>query len=102
MKKSLLAALTLSLLASGSVLAAERSGEDVFKAACTVCHTAGVAGAPKLGDKAAWAPRIAKGKEALYTSAIKGIRAMPPKGTCATCTDGELKKAVDYMVSKAK
>jgi len=102
MKKFLLAAASLAFLSSGAALAADRSGEDVFKAACTICHTAGVAGAPKLGDKAAWAPRIAKGKEALYTSAIKGIRAMPPKGTCATCTDGELKKAVDYMMAKAK
>jgi len=102
MKKSLLAAVVLGMLASGSVLAAERSGEDVYKATCTMCHATGLAGSPKLGDKAAWAPRIAKGKDALYTSALKGIRAMPPRGTCANCTDGELKKVVDYMISKAK
>ena len=102
MKKLLLSVASLALLFSGAATAAERSGEDVFKATCTMCHTAGVAGAPKLGDKAAWAPRVAKGKEALYTSALKGIRARPAKGTCGNCTDGEIKKAVDYMMAKAK
>src|SRR5512140_1045914 len=55
-----------------------RGGEDVFKAQCTACHTAGVAGAPKFGDAAAWAPRIAKGLDALVQSALKGTGNMPP------------------------
>ena len=55
-------------------------GKSVYDATCTVCHAAGVAGAPKAGDKAAWAPRLKTGMDALYTSALKGKNAMPPKG----------------------
>ena len=65
------------------------------------CHAAGVAGAPKLGDKAAWAPRIQTGTDALYASAIKGKGAMPPKGGSAA-SDADIHAAVDYMVSAAK
>jgi cytochrome c5 len=63
-----------------------------------------VAGAPKLGDKAAWEPRIAKGKDALVQSAINGLpgTAMPPKGTCAACTDEDLEAAVEYMLSSVQ
>lgn len=79
-----------------------KSGEEVFNGPCTMCHGTGVGGAPKVGDKAAWAPRIAQGVNTLHDHAIAGIRAMPPKGTCATCSDDEIKAAVDYMVSKSK
>ena len=65
------------------------------------CHAAGVAGAPKTGDKAAWAPRIAQGLPTLYTSAIKGKGAMPPKGGSAA-PDNDIKAAVDFMVSQSK
>ena len=103
MKKVILLVASLGLLASqASFAAAERTGEAVFKASCNMCHGAGIAGAPKFGDKAAWKARIAQGMPTLYTNALKGIRAMPAKGTCATCTDKEIKNAVDYMVSKAK
>ena len=103
MKKMMLVLASLSVFASQvSFAAAERKGEDVYKAACVLCHGAGIAGAPKFGDKAAWKARIAQGVPKLHMNAIKGIRAMPPKGTCATCTDKEIKNAVDYMVSKAK
>ena len=68
---------------------------------CTACHTSGVAGAPKLGDKTAWAPRIAQGIDALTASAIKGKGAMPPRGGSAA-TDAEIKAVVTYMVSAAK
>jgi cytochrome c5 len=80
------------------------AGEAIYAKACFVCHATGAANAPKLGDQAAWAPRIAKGVEALYSSSMNGVpgTAMPPRGTCAACTDDELKAAVDYMVSKAK
>jgi cytochrome c5 len=61
-----------------------------------------VAGAPKFGDKAAWAPRIAQGKEALYNSALKGKGAMPPKGGNAALSDDAVKAAVDYMAAAAK
>jgi cytochrome c5 len=68
---------------------------------CAACHVAGVANAPKLGDKAAWAPRIATGVDALTASAIKGKGAMPPKGG-STAPDSEIKAVVQYMVNAAK
>jgi cytochrome c5 len=77
-------------------------GQARFEKTCSACHATGVAGAPKLGDKAAWAPRIAKGIDALLQSAINGKNAMPPRGTCASCSDAELKAAIEYMVSKAQ
>lgn len=79
-----------------------RSGEQVYQAACLSCHGTGAAGAPKFGDAAAWAPHIAKGMDTLYTNAINGIGAMPPKGLCMDCSDDELKAAVDYMVEASR
>ncbi len=68
---------------------------------CSVCHAAGVAGAPKFGDKAAWAPRIGQGIDALTASAIKGKGAMPPKGGSAA-SEAEIRTVVTYMVNAAK
>jgi cytochrome c5 len=86
--------------------AAARSGEQVFNTTCMVCHGTGAAGAPKLGDKAAWAPRIKQGNAVLVQHATQGFTGktgvMPPRGTCGNCSDQELKGAVEYMVSKAK
>jgi cytochrome c5 len=80
-------------------------GEDTYNKTCMACHAAGVAGAPKIGDKADWGPRVAQGKQVLYDHAIKGFTgqkgAMPPKGGAAQLSDDEVKAAVDYMVSKA-
>jgi cytochrome c5 len=76
---------------------APRAGDVVYNASCAGCHGTGAAGAPKVGDKGAWGPRIAQGKATLYKHAITGIRAMPPKGMCMTCSDDEIKAAVDYM-----
>jgi cytochrome c5 len=74
-----------------------------YNTLCVACHATGAAGAPKLDDKANWAPRIEKGMEALYTSALNGTtKGMPPRGTCVQCSDDELKSVVDYMVSQAK
>ena len=67
-----------------------------------MCHTAGVAGAPKLTDKGAWAPRIAQGKDALYSSSLKGKGAMPAKGGNPSLSDADVKAAVDYMVGQTK
>jgi cytochrome c5 len=78
------------------------AGKATFDAACSVCHGAGVAGAPKLGDKAAWAPRIKTGIEALHASALKGKGAMLPKGGNLAIADADVKAAVDYMVAAAK
>jgi cytochrome c oxidase subunit II len=77
-------------------------GKAVFDGTCTVCHSTGVAGAPKFGDKAAWAPRLAQGKPALYNSALKGKNAMPPRGGNAALSDEAVKAAVDYMAAAAK
>jgi cytochrome c5 len=78
------------------------NGKTVYQSVCTVCHGAGIAGAPKTGDKAAWKARIAQGKEALYNSALKGKNAMPPKGGAMSTPDADIKAAVDYLVSQAK
>lgn len=77
------------------------AGEALYKQACFACHAAGVAGAPKFGDKAAWAPRILTGLDAMTTSVIKGKGAMPPKGGSAA-SDADIHSAVVYMVNAAK
>jgi|SRR5690606_1828116 cytochrome c5 len=82
--------------------AGPKSGKDVYTGFCTTCHGAGLMGAPKFGTAADWAPRVAKGKETLYTHAIQGFNAMPPKGMCAACSDEEIKGAVDHMLENSK
>ncbi len=77
------------------------AGEALYKQACSVCHVAGVAGAPKFADKAAWAPRVGLGLEGLTASVIKGKGAMPPKGGSAA-SDADIKAAVQYMLAAVK
>jgi cytochrome c5 len=77
-------------------------GKAVYEGTCVVCHGTGAVGAPKFGDKAAWAPRIATGKAALMASALKGKNAMPPKGGNSNLTEEEVSAAIDYMVGAAK
>jgi cytochrome c5 len=77
------------------------TGEALYKQACIACHASGVAGAPKFGDKAAWAPRIQTGLDMLTASVIKGKNAMPPKGG-SSASDADIRAAVEYMVSAAK
>lgn len=77
-------------------------GKGVYEANCAACHGAGVAGAPKLGDKAAWAPRLTAGTEALYASALKGKGAMPAKGGNAGLSDADVKAAVEYMAGQVR
>lgn len=77
-------------------------GKAVYEANCVACHAAGVAGAPKAGDKAAWAPRLKGGMDALYANSIKGKNAMPPKGGNLSLTDADVKAAVDYLAGLAK
>ncbi|HWP20057.1 MAG TPA: c-type cytochrome [Burkholderiaceae bacterium] len=74
----------------------------LYQQACAVCHTAGVAGAPKTGDKAAWASRLGQGVDGLTDSAIKGKGAMPPKGGAMTASDADIRAVVEYMVSAVK
>ena len=76
-------------------------GEKVYGATCAACHATSVMGAPKLGDKTAWGPRIGKGVGALHTSAMDGLKLMPARGGNPALKDDELKAAVDFMVSKA-
>lgn len=85
-----------------AVAAKAKSGEEVYNTACVACHGAGVAGAPKTGDKAAWAPRIAQGITTLYDHAIKGFKAMPAKGGSSALSDEEVKAGVDFQVAKSK
>ena len=86
--------------------AASADGKATYDSACTVCHTAGVAGAPKLGDKADWSARVAQGNAKLYEHSLKGFQGkkgfMPAKGGNAALKDDAVKAAVDYMVSKSK
>jgi len=81
-------------------------GKSVYGKTCAMCHAAGVAGAPKPGDKADWGPRIAQGNETLYKHAIEGFTGakgmMPPRGGGSTLSDDEVKAAVDHMVSLSK
>ncbi len=86
--------------------AAPHPGEASYKKVCAMCHSAGVAGAPKPGDKADWGPRIAQGKDTLYKHALEGFTGqkgmMPSRGGAATMPDEDVKAAVDYMVSKSE
>lgn len=81
---------------------AAADGKAIYDANCQACHAAGVAGAPKLGDKAAWAPRLGAGAAALTASAIKGKNAMPAKGGNLSLADGDIKAAVEFMVAQSK
>ena len=79
---------------------ATADGQKIYQTSCQACHATGVAGAPKLGDKDAWAPRIAKGNDAMLLSVKNGLKAMPPKGTCMSCSEDELRAAMEYMVGQ--
>jgi len=96
---------------SGEVIASignddVRQGESIYKSKCIACHGAGVAGAPKLGDKAAWDARIAQGNAVLFQHAIKGFKGktgyMPPKGGSMNLGDDDVSQAVQYMVSQVQ
>jgi cytochrome c5 len=94
-------------VANGVISTAKAAdGKATYDKACMACHAAGVAGAPKLGDKAAWKDRIAQGNDTLYTHAIKGFTGkkgmMPPKGGNMSLADADVKASVDYMVNQSK
>lgn len=96
------AALAMTFVAGGAFA----DGKSVYEASCQACHLAGVAGAPKMGDKAAWKDRIAQGNDKLYTNAIKGFQGkagmMPAKGGFPNLSDADVKLAVDHMVGASK
>jgi cytochrome c5 len=88
-----------------STAAFPQDGETIWKGTCAVCHTEPLSGAPLVTDKAAWAPRMKKGKDALYRSALGGFTGpkgteMPARGGNHSLTDAEVRAAVDYMTSK--
>ncbi|MBV8307058.1 MAG: cytochrome c5 family protein [Gammaproteobacteria bacterium] len=95
-----------SAAAAGSAEALPKNGTELFEQTCSACHAQGIAGAPRAGDKAAWAPRIAKGKALLYDHAIHGFTGssgtMPPKGGRTDAPDDLVKQAVDHMVQMAQ
>lgn len=93
--KKVIAFAAAALLSSG-VFAAD--GEAVYSKTCVSCHAAGVAGAPKTHDAAAWESRLAGGMDAMVKSAIAGKGAMPPKGLCMDCSDADIKAAIEFMV----
>lgn len=88
-------------VASAAAPAGPVDPKATYNGVCAACHASGAAGAPKTGDKAAWAPRIAAGKDTLYKNAIGGKGAMPPKGG-SSLSDDDFKKVVDYLVGLSK
>jgi len=77
-------------------------GESVYKSSCMACHATGAAGAPKVGDTAAWKARIGQGTDTLLKHALEGFKAMPPRGGNASLSDEAVKAAIEYMVSKSQ
>lgn len=90
------------ILTAGGTSAWAADGQAVYNNNCAMCHIPGLANAPKFGDKAAWAPRIATGNAALVASVVKGKGAMPPKAGAADLKDDDIKAAIDYMVGASK
>lgn len=93
--------LTVAALALCAGVVSANSVEDRYNAACVFCHSTGAAGAPKVGDQAAWAPRLEKGMETLVKHSKEGFGAMPPRGMCMDCSDDEYRALIEYM-SKSK
>ncbi|MGH1461773.1 MAG: c-type cytochrome [Neptuniibacter sp.] len=97
--KRVLSVVATAILVAGSVNVMA-DGQAVYDKHCKGCHVAGVGGAPKPGDAAAWDARKAKGVDAMVQTVVTGKGAMPPKGTCATCDDASLKAAVEVLISQ--
>jgi cytochrome c5 len=74
----------------------------VYEGHCSMCHGTGAAGAPKMGDAAAWSARTAKGIDTLLKNALSGVNAMPPKGMCTECSDSDIKATIEYMANNSK
>ena len=87
--------------AGGAAAKGSRSGEEVYKSVCSVCHATGAAGAPKLGDKAGWAPRVKEGQKHLVSTALKGAGAMPARGGNSELSDVEVERAVVYIANQS-
>jgi len=88
--------------AAGGSGAAPKTGKEIWEGTCSACHGTGALGAPKIGDKAAWAPRIAKGLDVLKQHALHGFNQMPAHGGNMALSDDDVVKALEYMVSQSK
>ena len=99
--KSAKPAETVAAAETAAPAAAENTGKATYTTACFACHGTGAAGAPIVGNKDVWAVRVGQGKETLYTHAINGFKAMPPKGGATTLSDDAVKAVVDYMVEQS-
>lgn len=97
MKKVLMAAVAATLMVPAAAMA-----NDTYNTKCVACHATGAAGAPKLGDAAAWAPRASLSMDALLASVKNGKGAMPPKGLCNDCSDDDFKGAIQFMLDNSK
>ena len=100
MKK--LVSVSIATVALMGMMSTAQADVKTYRTACAACHMTGAANAPKLGDKAAWAPRIKQGMDTLITNAIKGKGAMPPKGGRMNLTDEQIKATVVFMVDASK
>ncbi len=88
--------------ASATAVSGPKDASDIYNSSCVACHGSGVLGAPKLGDAAVWTAKLEKGLDVLTANAISGINAMPPRGTCASCSDEEIKQTIQYMIDNSK
>jgi cytochrome c5 len=103
MKKMILIGLvTISVISVAAAAPAARTGKEIYETVCQACHTTGVSGAPKFGDATWLSLEKKEGAKELTRDAMKGKKAMPPKGGCADCTEAEIKAAVQYMIDSAK
>lgn len=100
MKK--LVSVSIATIALFGMMSTAQADVRTYRTACMACHATGAAGAPKMGDKAAWKARIAAGMDTMVTNAIKGKGAMPPKGGRPNLTDAQIKAVVKYMVAESK
>ena len=100
-KENIAPVAAVEVAAADTEVAAAKSGADVVKASCAMCHATGMMNSPKIGDAAQWKPRIAQGYETLVKHAIEGIRTMPAKGGNPALTDGEIAAAVADMANQS-
>lgn len=102
MKKKVTLGLIGLLLTVTSPFSNAQSAEETVSKHCRACHESGLGGAPKLDDKAAWAPRLEKGTDTMLATVTSGKGAMPPKGTCMNCSESDLRAAIELMTAEVK